>query len=285
MSNSDVCMIGMPVKDMYGAPMGKVLGTSTDIDGSIQTVGINCGSEGLKQIQHEQLVVKSEVVIFIPKWRLDSQRLLKEKELTVRRLTALMEIVSDNDTMKSDAELIHEKNRTKLMTLQNTEEEINSELEQRVAEINAQMKAVKVLLFDAKVQCKSNEISQETFEQVQQETDEMLQHMKHEKDEIAKVKSRLANLSIEDVLTTEPAPQPIQDSAVSYLTNPDEDEPIESRLPEPPGTESSPSEQVYSPPMTIPPQPEQKPEQKPEGQTKSKEKFSESDWLKRMNQE
>ena len=254
MSTSENSMIGMPVKDMYGAPMGKVLGTSTDIDGSIQTVGINCGSEGLKQIPREQLVVKSEVVIFIPKWRLDSQRLLKEKELTVRRLTALMEIVSDNDTMKSDAELIHEKNRTKLMTLQKTEDEIHSELEERVAEINTQMKAVKVLLFDAKVQCKSNEISQETFEQVQQETDEMLQHMKHEKDEIAKVKSRLANLSIEDVLTTEPAPQPIQDSAVSYLTNPDEDEPIESRLPEPPGTESSPSEQVHSPPMTIPEQ-------------------------------
>ena len=281
MSNNDVSMIGMPVKDMYGAPMGKVLGTSTDIDGSIQTVGINCGSEGLKQIPHEQLVVKSEVVIFIPKWRLDSQRLLKEKELTVRRLTALMEIVSDNDTMKSDAELIHEKNRTKLMTLQNTEEEINSELEQRVAEINAQMKAVKVLLFDAKVQCKSNEISQETFNHVQTETDEMLQHMNYEKDEISKVKSRLTNLSIEDVLTTGPALHPIQDSAVTYLTNPDEDEPIESRLPEPPGVESSSPEQVYSPPMTIPAQSEEKDKEEPAQQ----EKFSESAWLKRMNQE
>ena len=274
-------MIGMPVKDIYGAPMGKVLGTSTDIDGSIQTVGINCGSGGLKQIPNEQLVVKSEVVIFIPKWRLDSQRLLKEKELTVRRLTALMEIVSDNDTMKSDAELIHEKNRTKLMTLQNTEEEINSELDQRVGEINAQVKAVKVLLFDAKVQYKSNEISQETFDHVQQQTDEMLQHMQHEKDEIAKVKSRLANLSIEDVLTTGPALHPIQDSAVTYLTNPDEDEPIESRLPEPPGVESSSPEQVYSPPMTIPAQSEEKDKEEPAQQ----EKFSESAWLKRMNQE
>ena len=281
MSNNEGSMIGMPVKDMYGAPMGKVLGTSTDIDGSIQTVGINCGSGGLKQIPNEQLVVKSEVVIFIPKWRLDSQRLLKEKELTVRRLTALMEIVSDNDTMKSDAELIHEKNRTKLMTLQNTEEEINSELDQRVGEINAQVKAVKVLLFDAKVQYKSNEISQETFDHVQQQTDEMLQHMQHEKDEIAKVKSRLANLSIEDVLTTGPALHPIQDSAVTYLTNPDEDEPIESRLPEPPGVESSSPEQVYSPPMTIPAQSEEKNKEEPAQQ----EKFSESAWLKRMNQE
>jgi len=275
MSNNEVTMIGMPVKDMYGAPMGKVLGTSTDIDGSILTVGINCGSEGLKQIPYEQLVVK-EAVIFIPKWRLDSQRLLKEKELTVRRLTALMEIVSDNDTMKSDAELIHEKNRTKLMTLQKTEEEINSELEQRVGEINSQIKAVKVLLFDAKVQCKSNEISQETFEQVQKETDEMLQHMQHEKDEIAKVKSRLANLSIEDVLTTESASQPIQDSAVSYLSHPEQKQVVESRLPEPPQ-----SEQIYSPPMTV----TREPELSDNNISDEKQKFSESSWLKRMNQE
>ena len=192
-----------------------------------------------------------------------------------------MEIVSDNDTMKSDAELIHEKNRTKLMTLQKTEEEINSELEQRVDEINSQVKAVKVLLFDAKVQCKSNEISQETFEQVQKETDEMLQHMKHEKDEIAKIKSRLANLSIEDVLTTEPASHLIQDSAVSYLSNPNEEEPIESRLPEPPGTEQSSPGQVCNPPMIISPQPEQSEEMSSE----KEDKFSESDWLKRMNQE
>ena len=284
MDNNDVSMIGMPVKDMYGAPMGKVLGTSTDIDGSIQTVGINCGSEGLRQIPYEQLVVKSEVVIFIPKWRLDSQRLLKEKELTVRRLTALMEIVSDNDTMKSDAELIHEKNRTKLMTLQNTEEEINSELEQRVIEINSQMKAVKVLLFDAKVQCKSNEISQETFEHVQTETDEMLQHMNYEKDEIAKVKSRLTNLSIEDVLTTGPAFHPIQDSAVTYLETPKENEPLESRLPEPPENGSPPSEEVHNPPMIITQSAEPNNEQKPQQET-HQEKFSESDWLKRMNQE
>ena len=280
MSNNDVCMIGMPVKDMYGASMGKVLGTSTDIDGSIQTVGINCGSEGLRQISYDQLVVKSEVVIFIPKWRLDSQRLLKEKELTVRRLTALMEIVSDNDTMKDDAELIHEKNRTKLMTLQNTETEINSELEERVVEINSQMKAVKVLLFDAKVQCKSNEISQETFEQVQQETDEMLQHMNYEKDEIGKVKSRLTNLSIEDVLTTGPALHPIQDSGVTYLTNPDGGELIESRLPEPPGAESSSSEQVHNPPMII-----TESESSAHEEQVSEKKFSESDWLKRMNQD
>ena len=266
MSNCEVEIIGKPVKDMYGAPMGKILGTITDVDGSIQTVGINCGSEGLKQIAFDQLVVQAEVVIFIPKWRLDSQRLLKQKELVIRRLNALMEIVSDNDSMKADAEIIHEKYNTKLMTLQRTEYEINSELDNRVVEIEEQEKSVKVLLFDAKVQLKSNEISQETFDHVQSETDEMLQHMKHEKDEIAKVKSRLANLSLEDMI-----PQVSQSSVMpgTYLPEVPETDGTETRLPEPPGSQTT-DVSSETQMMTIPPQVESPAE-------------PESDWIKRMN--
>ena len=95
MPQDDIEIIGKNVKDMYGTFMGKVIGTITDIDGSIQTVGVDCGSQGLQQIQFEQLVVQGDVVIFIPKWRLDSQRLIREKQLTLRRLKALIDIVSD----------------------------------------------------------------------------------------------------------------------------------------------------------------------------------------------
>ena len=253
MSDNDAVIIGKAVKDMYGAPMGKILGTTTDIDGSTQTVGINCGSGCLKQVPYSQLVIQQEVVIFIPKWRLDSQRLLREKELTVRRLSALMEIVSDNDKMKSDAELIHEKYKSKLNSLKETESEIKSELEERVVEIDADIKAVKVMLFDAKVQSKSNEISQETFDLVKKETDEMLQHMKHEKSEIAKVKSRLANLSLEDMIPTEPESHQIQDSAVSYLSENKSIETHQTRLPEPPSEVKSQSN-MPGPSMLVPPE-------------------------------
>ena len=274
MSDNNAVIIGKPVKDMYGAPMGKILGTTTDIDGSTQTVGINCGSGCLKQVPYSQLVIQSEVVIFIPKWRMDSQRLLREKELTVRRLSALMEIVSDNDKMKSDAELIHEKYKSKLQSLKQTESEIKSELEERVVEIDAEIKSVKVMLFDAKVQSKSNEISQETFDLVKKETDEMLQHMKHEKTEIAKVKSRLANLSLEDVIPTEPESHHIQDSAVSYLSENKSTISNETRLPEPP-TETKQENNISSPTMMLPPQ-VRKNESKPD---------SEPEWLKRMSSE
>ena len=276
MSDNEAVIIGKPVKDMYGALMGKILGTTTDIDGSTQTVGINCGSGCLKQVPYSQLVIQPEVVIFIPKWRMDSQRLLREKELTVRRLSALMEIVSDNDKMKADAELIHEKYKSKLNSLKETESQIKSELEERVVEINTEIKSVKVMLFDAKVQNKSNEISQETFDLVKKETDEMLQHMKHEKTEIAKVKTRLSNLSLEDMIPTEPDTLHIQDSAVSYLSenknmlSPDE------RLPKPPSEVKS-ENNTPTPPMVIPPENQKaKPKSSPE---------SEPEWLKRMRSE
>ena len=276
MSDNNAVIIGKPVKDMYGAPMGKILGTTTDIDGSTQTVGINCGSGCLKQVPYSQLVIQSEVVIFIPKWRMDSQRLLREKELTVRRLSALMEIVSDNDKMKSDAELIHEKYKSKLQSLKQTESEIKSELEERVVEIDAEIKSVKVMLFDAKVQSKSNEISQETFDLVKKETDEMLQHMKHEKTEIAKVKSRLANLSLEDVIPTEPESHHIQDSAVSYLSENKTMETHQTRLPEPPSEVKSQSN-MPGPSMLVPPE-TKKNESKPSSEP-------EPEWLKRMRSE
>jgi len=187
MTNDETEIIGKNVKDMYGTFMGKVAGTITDIDGSIQSVGIDCGSQGLQQIQFEQLVIQGDVVIFIPKWRLDSQRLIREKQLTLRRLKALIDIVSENDDMKADAEIIHEKYKSKLVSLDETESEIKVKLDERLTELDEQMKSAKMLLFDAKVQCKSNEISDATFETVKSCTTEVIEHVTHETAEISNV--------------------------------------------------------------------------------------------------
>jgi hypothetical protein len=213
--------------------MGKVAGTLTDIDGSIQSVGIDCGSQGLQQIPYEQLVVQGDAVIFVPKWRLDSQRLIREKQLTLRRLKALIDIVSENDDMKADAEMIHEKYKSKLVLLDETESEIKAKLEVRLTELDEQMKSAKMLSFDAKVQFKSNEIPDATFDTVKSCTTEIIEHVTHEISEISNVKSRIADLELEVQEITAP-PQPhIQESAVSYLET-TEPQIVQSILPEAP---------------------------------------------------
>ncbi|MEM3064729.1 MAG: CdvA-like protein [Candidatus Nitrosotenuis sp.] len=217
MNKDEIEIIGKQVKDMYGTLMGKVIGTITDIDGSIQTVGVDCGLQGLVQIPFEQLVVQGDVVIFIPKWRLDAQRFLREKGLTLRRLKALIDIVSENDEMREDAEIIHEKYKSKLLTLEESEKEITAKLAARLEELNAQMKTVKTLLFDAKVQFKSNEITDSKYDLIRTHTGEIIEHIDHEKAEILNIQRRIADLSLEGVHTDVNQKEQIQQSAVSYL--------------------------------------------------------------------
>jgi len=233
MPKDDIDIIGKNVKDMYGTFMGKVIGTITDIDGSVQTVGIDCGSQGLQQIPYEQLVVQTDVVIFIPKWRLDSQRLIREKQLTLRRLKALIDIVSDNDDMKEDAEIIHEKYKSKLVTLEETENLIKAKLEERLIELDEQLKSAKMLVFDAKLQHKSDEISVGTFETVKSCANELIEHITHEKSEISNVKRRIEDLNVEAESTQIPSQQNLQESSVAYLDN-SEQQSVQTRLPEAP---------------------------------------------------
>ena len=256
MTHDDNEIIGKNVKDMYGTFMGKVVGTITDIDGSVQSVGIDCGSQGLQQIQYEQLVVQGSIVIFIPKWRLDSQRLIREKQLTLLRLKALIDIVSDNDDMKADAEIIHEKYKSKLVSLDETEREIKAILDVRLEELNVQMKTAKMLSFDAKVQYKSNEITDGVFDTVKSCTNEVVEHITHEIAEIANVKSRISDLQLEvkEIATVPPTPN-IQESAISYLeTTEQQTQEVQNILPEAPTEPISVLSSSSPPPQPTPPQ-------------------------------
>ncbi len=288
MTNDDIDIIGKNVKDMYGTFMGKVVGTITDIDGSIQSIGVDCGSQGLQQIQFEQIVVQNDVVIFIPKWRLDSQRLIREKQLTLRRLKALIDIVSENDDMKADAEIIHEKYKSKLVSLDETESEIKVKLEERLTDLEEEMKSAKMLLFDAKVQCKSNEISDATFETVKSCTTEVIEHVTHETAEISNVKSRIADLELEVQEITGPPQQNIQDSAVTYLETP-EQQIVQSILPEAP-IESiiTPSEPIEAETLPKPESPIESeitfafPEPPQQVTQETSHEDNDDDWLARM---
>jgi len=288
MTNDDIKIIGKNVKDMYGTFMGKVIGTITDIDGSIQSIGIDCGSSGLQQIQFEQIVVQNDVVIFIPKWRLDSQRLIREKQLTLRRLKALMDIASENDHMKEDAEMIHEKYKSKLATLDETENKIKVKLEERLTELDDEMKSARMLVFDANVQCKSNEISETTFDHVKSCTNEVIERVSHEITEISNVKSRIADLELEVQEITAP-PQNVQESAVSYLETPESQQVVQTILPEAPTKSITPlSEPISAEILPIPEPPTESevaptfPEPPQQVTPETPKEDNDDDWLARM---
>jgi CdvA-like coiled-coil domain len=199
MSELKLEFMGKQAKDMYGTFMGKAVGMITDSDGSIESVSVDCGSGGLKQLAYEQLLVQRDYVIYIPKWRLDTQKLLRQKNLILKRIKALQDIVTENDLMKDDAELVYLKYEKRLHALEEDEKSLNEKLQARLNELDAESKSIKAVLFDSKLQYKSNEVTEEIYQQISIYTNELLEHINLEKAEINNVKNKLSNQTLENI--------------------------------------------------------------------------------------
>jgi hypothetical protein len=202
MSEEKLGFVGKQVKDIYGTYIGRAVGIITENDGEIEAVGVDCGLGGLKQLPYEQLVIQGEYVFFIPRWRLDAQRLLRQKSLTLKRIKALQDILSENDSMKEDAELVYIKYEKKLHELDETGRQVNDKLNARLSELDLEVKNIKAVLFDAKLQFRSNEMKEETYQQVKVQTDELIEHINNERAEINNVKEKLTTQTLENIVST-----------------------------------------------------------------------------------
>jgi hypothetical protein len=196
--------VGKKVKDMYGTYIGKGIGIVTDIEGYIESVSVDCGSTGIKNLPYEQLLVQGDYVIFIPRWRLDAQKLLREKSSTLKRIKALQEIVAENDIMKDDAEFAYLKYEKRLDKLTENTKEIIEKLHQRISELDMESKRIRSVLFDAKLQFKSGEITEDIYQQISLHTNELLDHINLEKSEIRNIMNKLSQQTIDNVLAIPP---------------------------------------------------------------------------------
>ena len=204
MSELKLEFVGKQVKDMYGTHIGKVVGLVTDIDGSIESVGVDCGSVGLKQLPYEQLLVQGDYVIYIPRWRMDAQKLVRQKSLTLKRIKALQDLVANNDQMKSDAEIVYLKYENRLRALEGEEHGVINTLKSRLEELDSQAASIKTVVFDAKLQYRSNDMIEETYQQVNMNANELLEHINLEKEEISNFLTRISQHTVDDIeLTSE----------------------------------------------------------------------------------
>jgi hypothetical protein len=198
MSELKLEFVGKKVKDMYGTYIGKVIGIITDIEGSVESVSVDCGSGGIKNLPYEQLLVQGDYVIFIPRWRLDAQKLLREKSMALKRIKALQEIVSENDSMKDDAELVYLKYEKRLDKLGENTKEIIDRLHQRISELDIESRRIKSVLFDAKLQYKSNEVTEDVYQQINLHTSELIDHINLENSEIKNIINKLTQQTVDN---------------------------------------------------------------------------------------
>jgi hypothetical protein len=84
--------------------------------------------------------------------------------------------------------LIYEK---RLVDLESNEQDVINTLNSRQQELDLQSTTIKTIIFDAKLQYRSNDIVEETYQQIITNSTELLDRIKLEKDEINSFLSRI----------------------------------------------------------------------------------------------
>lgn len=270
MSEDKLGFVAKQVKDIYGTYIGRAIGIITEIDGEIEAVGVDCGSDGIKQLPYEQLVIQGDYVFFIPRWRLDAQRMLRQKSLTLKRVKALQDIVAENDTMKEDAELVYIKYEKKLHELEGLEKQVDGTLNTRLTELDTEAKNIKAVMFDAKLQFRSNEMKEETYQQIKIQTDELIEHINNERAEIENIRRKLAAQTLENISTTGP-------SETASLNEKDDDDEEEEEKVASEHTVNQPSEAVPVVQVSA-----ASPEEKDSTQSSESAERTETNWLNQV---
>ena len=178
--------------------------------------------------------------------------------------------MSEHGEEKTDGNLIHDTYKTKLMELDESESKVKDELVARLDELDNQEKAVKVILFDAKVQHRSDEISDTASESIQMHCNNLLERLSHERVEVTNVQRRIEEMSLESMELIQPKGEIVQESAVSYLDSSSNGITGQQYvLPKPPAENSNSAPEMYA---------------EQQGNQKESSELNESDWMSRMEQ-
>ena len=91
-------------------------------------------------------------------------------------------------------------------------------MQARLNELDTENKSIKTVLFDAKLQFRSNEITEEAYQQISTHTNELIEHINIEKSEINNVKMRLAQQTLENIALTPRLPTTTSTSNTKAVT-------------------------------------------------------------------
>jgi len=108
-------------------------------------------------------------------------------------------MVTANDLMKEDVELVYIKYQKRLQDLEDKGKIVLEQLQERLNQIDTESQNIKSVLFDAKLQYRSNEITEETYQQISLSTNDLIEHINLEKGEINNVISRLSQQAFERI--------------------------------------------------------------------------------------
>jgi len=201
--------VGKAVTDTYGRNIGRLIGLATNARDEVVSVALELANGELLQCASSQILMKADSLVFTPSWRIEAIQIQKEFELATRRVRALDELNKSGELQGEIYTSLKKQHESVVEEVKGRRQGLMSNLEERLRDLNSQVRDLQILLANNKMLHTSREIDDSAYQVASEAIRSGLERMMTEKKDIEEVVDHLSKLeTLIDLSYQPPAPSP-----------------------------------------------------------------------------
>ncbi|MBM3897351.1 MAG: hypothetical protein FJ358_02350 [Thaumarchaeota archaeon] len=183
--------MGKRVRDVYGRYVGFVVGINKDPFGDLRSIGVDSGERGLAEFPGQCVSADGDSLVLLPGWKVDADRFKRETLLVNNRLQGVEDLIKESEITQEeyqDFQKVYQGYRAKLDEIKKV---LDEKIKRRFQELDRELRDIKKLTTNVKLQFKSGEIDAESFRASLQYASVMKERVEKEKSDISATVSLL----------------------------------------------------------------------------------------------
>ena len=200
--------VGKAVNDTYGRNIGRLIGLTTNTRDEVVSIAFELANGRLLQCPSSQILVKGDSLLLTPSWRIEAIQIQKEFELATRRVRALDELNKSGELQGEIYTNLKEQHESVLEDVKGRRQGLISSLEERLADLNSQVRELQTLLANNKMLHTSREIEDSAYQIAGEAIRSGLERTLTEKKDVEEVVDHLSKLETFTEVSYQPSATP-----------------------------------------------------------------------------
>lgn len=189
------------VKDSYGRDVGQLICINPNTKNEVVSLELKLGDNSFAQFPVSHFKLEGNQLIFLYKWMIDSEDLIKEFTLLTKRMEALEGLLSKGEVSKEVYDELNNAFLKQYDGLKEKQETLIRELSKNLEDVTNSIKELNMALAVVKMQRILKEIDEETFKNISSIIQTGISRAIAERRDLEQVIQRVKSLS---------TPKPIQ---------------------------------------------------------------------------
>ena len=157
-------VLDKPIKDPYGRFFGRIVALQTNSKGEVTNIGVERASGEFASYPSEQISITGEEAVFAYSWKLRAQETLNELNLSIRRISALDQLLKDGEISKELYDSGRKEKEGIVDEILKARKNLVSPLNKRIEKLKVQINEMRGYLTNMKIEHLSGQIGDAAYE-------------------------------------------------------------------------------------------------------------------------